>query len=58
MGKMLSLQSLAVAVSATGMPVTDESKLFRGLVAHSLILVAVVGVIALTYAYVLPGWVR
>jgi L-lactate transport len=57
MGKMLSVQSLAVAVSATGMPAADESRLFRSLVGHSMLLVAVIGVLALMYAYVLPGLV-
>lgn len=55
MGKMLSLQSIAVAVSATGMPIADESKLFRAMLRHSLTLVVVVGLLALFYAYVAPG---
>jgi L-lactate transport len=54
MGKMLSLQSIAVAVSATGMPAADESKIFRAMARHSLTLVVVVGLLAMTYAYVLP----
>jgi lactate permease len=55
MGKMLSLQSLAVAVTATGMPASDEPKLFRVMLRHSLILIAVVGVLALIYAYLFPA---
>jgi lactate permease len=57
MGKMLSLQSLAVAVTATGMPMTDEARLFRVMLKHSLILVAVIGLISLTFAYIVPGWI-
>jgi lactate permease len=55
MGKMLSLQSIAVAVTATGMPVADESRLFRAMIRHSLMLVVVVGVLALAYAYLFPA---
>ena len=29
MGKMISLQSIAVAAAATGLPAADEAKLFR-----------------------------
>lgn len=55
MGKMLSLQSLAVAVTATGMATSDEARLFRVMLRHSLALVAVIGVLSLLYAYVFPG---
>jgi lactate permease len=55
MGKMISLQSIAVAVAATGMPPSDEGKLFRFTLRHSIILVTVVGLIALAYAYLAPG---
>jgi L-lactate transport len=55
MGKMISLQSIAVAVAATGMPPSDEGKLFRFTLRHSVILVTVVGLIALAYAYLAPG---
>jgi lactate permease len=51
MGKMISLQSLAVAVAATGMARSEESKLFRFTVKHSVFLAAVLGVIATIYAY-------
>jgi lactate permease len=57
MGKMLSLQSIAVAVAATGMAITDEAKLFRAMIKHSLILIAVVGLLSLMYAYWLPSLV-
>jgi len=55
MGKMISLQSIAVAVAATGMPPSDEGKLFRFTLRHSVILVTVVGLIALAYAYLAPS---
>lgn len=51
MGKMISLQSLAVAVAATGMARSEEGKLFRFTVKHSVFLAAVLGVIATIYAY-------
>jgi lactate permease len=54
MGKMISLQSIAVAVAATGMAVTDEAKLFRFTIKHSILLMVVMGFISLLYAYVLP----
>jgi lactate permease len=54
MGKMVSLQSLAVAVAATGMPASEEGRLFRFTIRHSLLLVAIIGLIVLLYAYVAP----
>ena len=51
MGKMISLQSLAVAVAATGMARSEEGKLFRFTVKHSIFLASVLGVIAAIYAY-------
>jgi lactate permease len=57
MGKMISVQSIAVAVAATGMTAADESRLFRFTVRHSVMLMAVMGLIALVFAYVLPGFV-
>ena len=51
MGKMISLTSLAVAVAATGMARSEEGKLFRFTVKHSVFLAAVLGVIATIYAY-------
>jgi lactate permease len=38
MGKMISLQSIAVAAAATGMAASEESRLFRFTLRHSLIL--------------------
>jgi L-lactate permease len=54
MGKMISLQSIAVAVAATGMAATDEGKLFRFTLRHSIVLVTMVGVLVLLYAYAFP----
>jgi lactate permease len=57
MGKMISLQSIAVAVAATGMTLADEGKLFRFTLKHSIFLASVIGVIAMLYAYVFPGYI-
>jgi len=54
MGKMISVQSIAVAVAATGMAREDESRLFRFTIKHSIFLMIVVAVISLLYAYVFP----
>jgi lactate permease len=54
---MISVQSIAVAVAATGMTADDESRLFRFTIKHSVILMCVMGVLALLFAYVLPGYV-
>jgi lactate permease len=55
MGKMISIQSIAVAVAATGMTRADESRLFRFTIKHSVLLMAVMGIISLLFAYVFPG---
>lgn len=57
MGKMISLQSIAVAVAATGMTTADESRLFRFTIKHSVLLMVAMGVISMVFAYVLPGYV-
>jgi lactate permease len=57
MGKMISLTSIAVAVAATGMTSADESKLFRFTIKHSILLMLVMGVISMLYAYVFPQYV-
>src|SRR5690349_7465168 len=57
MGKMISVQSIAVGVAATGMTAADESRLFRFTIKHSVMLMAVMGLVALLFAYVLPGLV-
>jgi L-lactate permease len=56
MGKMISLQSIAVAAAATGMLAADESKLFRFTLKHSILLATVIGLIVTLYAYVLPWY--
>jgi lactate permease len=45
MGKMISLQSIAVAAAATGMPSSDEPKLFRFTLKHSILLASVLGLV-------------
>jgi lactate permease len=57
MGKMISVQSIAVAVAATGMTSADESRLFRFTIKHSVLLMAIVGLIAMLFAYVVPAYV-
>jgi lactate permease len=55
MGKMISLQSIAVAVAATGMTSADESRLFRFTIKHSVLLMVAMGIISMLFAYVFPG---
>ena len=57
MGKMISLQSIAVAVAATGMASSQEGKLFRITLKHSIILALFMGVVTMVFAYVLPQFV-
>jgi lactate permease len=54
MGKMISLQSIAVAAAATGMAVSEESRLFRFTLRHSVVLASLIGLIVVIYTYVLP----
>jgi lactate permease len=58
MGKMISLQSIAVAAAATGMPSADEARLFRFTLRHSVLLASLIGAIVTAYAYLFPGAVR
>ena len=51
MGKMISLQSIAVAAAATGMKAAEEAKLFRFTLRHSVFLASLIGVLTLVYAY-------
>lgn len=51
MGKMISLQSISVAAAATGMAASDEAKLFRFTLKHSVFLAVIVGLIVTAYAY-------
>lgn len=53
MGKMISLQSIAVAAAATGMKAADEAKLFRFTLRHSVFLATLIGLLTVLYAYVL-----
>jgi lactate permease len=57
MGKMISVQSIAVAVAATGMTSADEGRLFRFTIKHSVLLMMVMGVVSMLIAYVFPGFV-
>ena len=52
MGKMISLQTITVAAAATGLSISEQAKLFRFTLRHSLILTAIIGMEALVYAYV------
>jgi lactate permease len=58
MGKMISLQNIAVAATATGMTHEEEGKLFRFTLKHSLFLAFLMSMIVVFYAYVAPTWVR
>ncbi len=52
MGKMISLQSISVAAAAAGLNAAEEPRLFRFTLKHSAFLAAIVGLLALVYAYV------
>jgi lactate permease len=58
LGKMISLQSIAVAAAATGMARSEESSLLRFTLKHSVFLTVMLGLLTLFYAYVVPNWVR
>jgi L-lactate transport len=51
MGKMISLQTIAVAAAATGLSVHDQSRLFRFTLKHSVFLAFIIGCLALFYTY-------
>ena len=53
MGKIISLGSVAVATAATGMDGRDESRLFRRVIGHSVVLAVCVALLNLFYTYVL-----
>ena len=57
MGKMISLQSIAVAVAATGMASSQEGRLFRITLKHSIILALFMALVTMIFAYVLPQFV-
>jgi L-lactate permease len=51
MGKMISLQTIAVAAAATGISANDQSRLLRFTLKHSILLVCFVGLLALLVAF-------
>ena len=54
LGKMISLQSIAVAAAATGITVPQQSQLLRFTLKHSIILTMLVGLEVVILAY----WIR
>ena len=54
MGKMISLQSVAVASCATAMKSEDEGRLFRFTLRHSILLASIIGLIVVFYTYIAP----
>ncbi|PYT29903.1 MAG: lactate permease [Acidobacteria bacterium] len=54
MGKMISLQSVAVASCATAMKPQDEGRLFRFTLKHSILLASLTGLLVVFYTYVAP----
>jgi lactate permease len=57
MGKMISVQSIAVAAAATGMHNSEEAQLFRFTFWHSLLLASAIGLLTMFYAYAIPGFI-
>jgi len=51
MGKMISLQTIAVAAAATGMSVSDQARLFRFTLKHSILLAAIAGLVTMLFVY-------
>ncbi|MFP5227806.1 MAG: L-lactate permease, partial [Acidobacteriota bacterium] len=51
MGKMISVQTIAVAAAATGLPVIEQARLFRFTLKHSLLLGGIIGCLTLLYVY-------
>ncbi len=51
MGKMISLQTIAIAAAATGLSQSDQSRLFRFTLKHSIVLATFTGCVALLFAY-------
>jgi lactate permease len=57
LGKMVSLQSIAVATVATGMSRDNEARLFLLTLRHSIALTVVMGLLAMLFAYVFTGFI-
>lgn len=55
MGKMISVASIAVAAAATSLKPSDEGRLFRFTLWHSILLASGIGLICMMYAYLIPG---
>jgi L-lactate transport len=53
MGKMISLQTIAVAAAATGLSASEQANLFRFTLKHSIFLASFIGLEVLLYASVL-----
>jgi L-lactate transport len=51
-GKMISVQNIAVAAAATAMTVSDQAKLFRFTLRHSIVMATALGIEVMLYAYV------
>jgi lactate permease len=51
MGKMISLQTIAIAAGATGLNQQEQSRLFRFTLRHSIVLAAFTGLVALVLTY-------
>lgn len=51
MGKMISLQAIAVAAAATDLSEADQTRLFRFTLRHSAILVSMVGLLILMFTW-------
>jgi L-lactate transport len=51
-GKMISVQNIAVAAAATAMTVADQAKLFRFTLRHSIVMATAIGIEVMLYAYV------
>jgi L-lactate transport len=52
-GKMISVQNIAVAAAATAMSVADQARLFRFTLRHSIIMATAIGIECMLYAYLL-----
>jgi L-lactate transport len=51
-GKMISVQNIAVAAAATAMTVADQAKLFRFTLRHSIVMAVALGAEVMLYAYI------